>query len=388
MKLLRFLRITFFLSLSLGLFFSCKNASEGEDLQNSYEDTPCIAVLYPPHALGDGSFYDNISYAVHLSAIENGAIAFDMVPADLTEAENKLEVALTLHYSNKDVLIICADPLYLPLLEKREQSVLEAQQIFLLESREVENPCISTAILPNYGMSFLSGVAVKNLFKTLTIEKGKAICLLANDTNSLLLDGLKGFSDGFEGEWNGKIYSPEEAVFEEGEFAEYRKNAPFVAVKLVDDETEQNMSNEEISLAGFYKATAAYVLSAILQSSENPYDFYYPMCGSSILGLLRYSFENHDYPFLTAGVNSEVSAYSDYVVFSAIKHIDKVVKLCISQWFNDKTIPHFQEFGLKDGYTEVVVDSFLANYFPDLKDAVENAKETAILKEREYEDKQ
>ena len=148
------------------------------------------------------------------------------------------------------------------------------------------------------------------------------------------------------------------------------------------------MNNEEISLAGFDKATAAYVLSVILQSSENPYDFYYPLCGTSIQGLLRYSLENHDYPFLTAGVNSEVSAYSDYVVFSAIKHIDKVVKLCISQWFNEKTIPHFQEFGLKDGYTEVVVDGFLAKYITVLKDAVEDAKEIAIMKEREYEDKQ
>lgn len=373
-------------------FTACKGESEsisdssGE--YDSYENTPCIAVLYPPHALGDGSYYDNISYAVHLSALENKAIAFDMVPEDLEDAENKLVVALTLQYSNKDVLIICADPLYLSFLEKHKQAELEAQQILLLESREVDNPYISTAILPNYGMSYLSGVAVKTLFNTLGLEKGKAICLLANDTNSQLLDGLKGFSDGFDEGWNGKIYSPEDAVFEEGEFAEYRKNAPFVAVKLVDDETEESMNNEEISLAGFDKPTAAYVLSVILQSSDNPYDFYYPLCGSSIQGLLRYSQENHDYPFLTAGVNSEVMAYSDYVVFSAIKHIDKVVKLCISQWLNDKTIPHFQEFGLKDGYTEVVVDGFLAKYITVLKEAVEEAKETAILKEREYEDKQ
>ena len=113
------------------------------------------------------------------------------------------------------------------------------------------------------------------------------------------------------------------------------------------------------------------------------------MYGTSTRGVENYIKETQKSNILIAGVNGNRTVISDFIPFYVVKHIDKVVSLCLSQWLSDKKIPHYQEFGLKAGFTELVINE--DNQYldiDDLKTVVAEAKETAIQKEREYEDEQ
>ena len=74
-------------------------------------------------------------------------------------------------------------------------------------------------------------------------------------------------------------------------------------------------------------------------------------------GLLRYNREEPDI-FWTIGMDADRQAYSSDVPFSVVKHIDRAIEKCASQW-RMETLPQHQNFGLAEGYTEVIVaDTF------------------------------
>ena len=93
-----------------------------------------------------------------------------------------------------------------------------------------------------------------------------------------------------------------------------------------------------------------------------------------------------------AGVN--VAINSTQSSLSCIKHIDRAVALCISQWLSPGGMPKHQSLGLADGYTDVVVtpdNSFLYSIisFADGYELTDEMRakihEDAIRKEAEYE---
>jgi len=93
-----------------------------------------------------------------------------------------------------------------------------------------------------------------------------------------------------------------------------------------------------------------------------------------------------------AGVN--VAINSTQSSLSCVKHIDRAVALCISQWLSPEGMPKHQSLGLADGYTDVVVtpdNSFLYGIisFADGYELTDEMRakihEDAIRKEAEYE---
>ena len=93
-----------------------------------------------------------------------------------------------------------------------------------------------------------------------------------------------------------------------------------------------------------------------------------------------------------AGVN--VAINSTQSSLSCVKHIDRAVALCISQWLSPEGMPKHQSLGLADGYTGVVVtpdNSFLYSIisFSDGYELTDEMRakihEEAIRKEAEYE---
>jgi len=382
--------IALFIAICIALALSsCKNNDDGGVtyvpvvMPKTVEKV--VVILYPPNALGDASYYDNISYGVHSSAIKNKLYtSLDIVPSDWNEAEQYIETVLKLQSADSDVLLLFADAAYIPLLNKLEKSTLEKQQILVMEAREIENQAISTVFMPQYGMSYLAGIAAKSLSAYFASQvKIRSLCFLANTENHILYDWMAGYSEGF-GESYGKVYDLSDITNAGTEANEAVKTASFLILRLSSGDNKLGID----SVSGFNNSNTVYGAMSVLQSSDYPFHLYIPLCGSGIQGVLRYSREAHDKNFLISGINSDMSFYGRYVPFSTVKHVDKVIEKCITQWVNEKKIPHYQEFGLKDGYTELVIDKNFSKAVDGLKTAVEAAKETAVTKEREYEDKQ
>ncbi|MBQ8014263.1 MAG: hypothetical protein IJ257_07730 [Treponema sp.] len=366
------------------LFLSCASDAESENEVNLSVSPRNIIALYPPNSLGDNSYYDDISYTLHVFARENNALMADIVPADSKEAEENLKTALETVIPGAENLILCADSLYLSFLEKYDLTPLAGRQILVLDAREQENTSISTVHLPDYGVSMLAGSVAKSLSSYFGTDV-KCLCMLANETNPNFLDGMKGFIQGFGADWNGKIYNLGDFVFaSDKKLDEYIKNTSFMVVKF-DCDTEDG------AWTGFNNNVQAYNIPDCVQDEDDfCFNFYYPLYGSTVRGLeenVRSNVRSMKNPFLFAGVNVKNSIFSESVPFYVVKHIDKVVSLCLSQWISDKKIPNYQEFGLETGFTELVVnDDYYVQWDAEqLKKAVEQTKEAAIKKEREYE---
>ena len=74
-----------------------------------------------------------------------------------------------------------------------------------------------------------------------------------------------------------------------------------------------------------------------------------------------------------------------YRPFSAVKHIDRAVALCIGQWLSSEGMPKHQTLGLASGYTEVVKHWEWTDQNEPNEDVLNAIHEEAIRKEAEYE---
>ena len=372
-----------------GFLFSvagCKNSDDDNgDSSNSKQPATTseidkyIFTFFPPDALGDVFYYDKISYGVHSAALKNNIRCFDIVPEDWDDGKTELQSMFEIEDRDYTILIILADPGYLPFLKDIEQPKLKQHKILLLESREIENQAVSTVFLPLYGVSYLAGVLAKEQsVYTVPLEKVRSLCLLANDKNSIMNDGLEGFAAGFHATYD-KIYT----MFDEGsEEEESAKNLNLLAMKLSESEASDGIDTS----SGFNNASDAYRITRLLQNSSSPFNIYFPLCGASAQGVLKFSREQRAEPFFVIGMNDDMSPYSKQVPFSVVKHIDKAIEKCVTQWISEKEIPHYQEFGLKDGWTELVLSENYSSSAEKFKSIIQEAMETALSKEREYED--
>ena len=365
------------LSVICTMLASCKNtaaAEESEPAKTVAKAAGEIFVFYPPAALGDIFYYDNISYGLHDAAINNNLLVIEKSCKDWDEAKKNLEILSSLQEKKDSALVIFAHADFLNLLKSMTLDYSSLPQLLVLESREIENQSISTVYLPVYGAGYLAGRLLKEdtLLKSNMDQnrKFRTLCLLSDDKDPLLMDSLKGFSEGI-GEPYGEIYDYDDIFIEESKCSEASKTSNLLVLKL--DEKDNPSS--------------VYSLVKIVQKSETPFDVYLPLCGSNVQGVLQYLRESQNGKTTIIGVNMDMHPYSQLVYFSMVKYLDKVLNKCVSQWVAEKKIPHYQEFGLKDGYTELYLpDNLSEELLDDLQSVIKASFETAVKKEREYED--
>ena len=352
----------------------CKNDDTESVSEPSSTEKPTVAnvcVFYTPGSLGDGAYSDTLCLGVHKTALEKNLSVMDICPSDWQDAEETVSMLLkTVGGAYKEkTLYIFADALYGSHLSSLKDKKLVSETFLLLDSKETSLQNLNTVFTSFYGTSYLAGLAAKSLLSSK--ESKRVLSVLANDSSAVLQDSLKGFASGYGVEEKDiKIYdaTPSESVGAEdfGEIAE----GGFCAVRL---------SASEGYYAGYKSAGFLYNAASVIQASF-PFDFYFPLCGSSIQGLLRYNREKGEKSFYTAGIDIDYSPYSKQVPFSVVKHIDSLAAECIKKWLEGK-LPHHQELGLSDGVIELVVSQ---NY-DYLQELVNGAKEDAVEKEAAYE---
>lgn len=389
-KYSRFKFFTFFLILVAVSFVSCKNSSSDDDYVPVVTVTPSagtssagdVLVFYVPNGLGDNSSTDGICEGVHRAAIKHNLSVYDICPPNWASAENYAKQFIDIFSKNyksgeSPVIFIFTDSNYLSYIKDFDflKTPREGVAFLLFDSKESSLENLSTVFMPLYGASYLAGVASKKLLEG--TASPRVLAILANSVMPSLKDSLKGFVAGYEITWDETVYDFSADSNLTATDVETLTNKNFGVVRLskgLDDKTDPY---------GFNSADKAYSVAQIFQNldSSKKYNLYFPVCGGSVQGLIRYNREKKENSFYTVGMTTDLSIYTSQVPFSVIQKVDQAAENCVNQWVEGK-LPHYQKLGLEEGYTSLEISK---KYKEQLSEVVKNAFNTAVEKEQEYE---
>lgn len=389
-KYSRFKFFTFFLILVAVSFVSCKNSSSDDDYVPVVTVTPSagtssagdVLVFYVPNGLGDNSSTDGICEGVHRGAIKHNLSVYDICPPNWASAENYAKQFIDIFSKNyksgeSPVIFIFTDSNYLSYIKDFDflKTPREGVAFLLFDSKESSLENLSTVFMPLYGASYLAGVASKKLLEG--TASPRVLAILANSVMPSLKDSLKGFVAGYEITWDETVYDFSADSNLTATDVETFKNKNFGVISLSKGLEDSN------DPYGFNSAKLTYTVAQVFQRHDefNPYNLYFPICGGSVQGLIRYNRENNPNTFYTVGMTTDMSIYTSKVPFSVIQKVDQAAENCVNQWVEGK-LPRHQELGLKEGYTSLEISK---KYKEQLSEVVKNAFNTAVEKEQEYE---
>ncbi len=289
--------------------------------------TPLVTVIYDVNALGDHSYNDLIYEGVERAAQEMGLRTMQLSPQTHEEGLQYLELMFRQMETAKDTvrrLFIVTSPSYDDFIRKNNKR-LEANpyaDLLYLETRTPLEGKGSTLFLTYYGAMYEGGRIEAAL------ERVSVMLLGANRKTPSVTEALQGYSDGFEAGL--KLLTEQQA----------RQNHQ--ALSYLDERGE----------SGFSVADST-ALRLMWQWSNDDITSLVPVCGGASNTFARLNY------FTRTALNIiGIDAYSDsyYSSYSIVKHIDRALARWIRQWLSDGAMPKHQTLGLKEGYTEVVLN--------------------------------
>ena len=365
------------LSLCSFSFFiaACSNSSGGGNsfpLPPADEFSKMVIAFFPPQGLGDSSDVDNL-YSGIFQACKESDGQLEMLEVVPDTWENcDITISFYLKFikdiqesdeSAPDFLFLFYEG-YLPFLEEFSKDFEGTKiTVLLFESKKSNLSFVKRVSIPLYGASYLAGLCSKELLKDKSSPR--VLSILANSSDQSLRDAAEAFATGFNPSpsWDGKIYSG----WNDSDAA-----PDFYVMSLKDD----------LADGGYNQSSALYLLmNAITLSS--PYDLLFPLCRGSISGITKFIREKVEASPYTVGSYTDLNGISSRIPFSLVKHTGLVAKECLLRWVNGEELEPLMEFGLKDGYTELVISK---DYSPKLSKLVEDNFERAVELEREHED--
>ena len=318
--------------------FLCAACSKSSDTEELPSDELCVDVLFSTSGLGDSGYNDAILYGVQQASKKYG-FKLNFHQPNTVEAGWKCYQ----EWQNDTIdsakrLFIFASSDYEETLRKNIPSKRKNKDIIFFESGQpIEN--VASFRLNMYGASYYVGKLAGRIVNS-------AASLMANPYDGLITESEKGFRDGFTSE-NENSYN----VF-------YLSDA----------------KNE-----GYNMPDSAYRVS---YGMFLDYAFVWPLAGGSNSGVFRYT---REYPksVFTAGVDADMSPYSNCVICSLVKRMDLVLEDYLRSWVKGDRIPEFAVYGLDSNYIQVDIP---VNYQESLSEMANGLKEDAIDKEKQYED--
>lgn len=326
-----------FRALLLSLVAGLSSCHSTDNEPDSRVTEKAVIFLFSPGGLGDMSYNDCILEGVERFRMEHPEIdIYTYSPESLPEAEKIFTDWLKRPASNVPVLFALGSSDYEPMAEKHlaQREMTENKSILLFESQKhYDDKNIHTFQISMYGASYLAGVVAREC------QDGKALVVLANNSDSPIGIAKDGFIDGY------------------GEACDVEY--------LADDWT-------------------GYVAAALTYKKMNEwsgrYGFIFPVAGGSNGGIYRYSREFEEAPFL-AGMDIDQSSLSNKITGSVIKHIDLLIYEYLTEWSLTGKMPANQLYGLESGYADWLLSS---GYTDDFYELVSNQRLQAIKKEKEY----
>ena len=332
-----FLIILFSLSL-----FSC--VDKNDDLKPFDNSTEVIAV-FTPNKIGEHADV-RLNYMAMVKVTDSLGLAFRPVfPSTFEEGAEMIAQLAGSNDPGRKRLIISTDSEYSTHLREvaSQGKIIDSDSTKLLVlDGGFTHPDIYTAHIPYYGMMYKAGYLAGRMADVDSVR-----IYLANDKYLYMREGRDGFIDGF---------------------TQNRENT----IDVVDFSIS-TLSDTE----GFTNKTAAYMFFA--PECYGHFDMILPICGETMKGFIQY---NRDFPgrFYTVGVDVDMSLYSTDVPFSCVKHTDRVISACITDWKNGR-LEHYQSYGMEDNWVELVVSEKYKFFLEPLSQEIHNQ---AIEREANY----
>ena len=332
--------IHLFIFLSILISFSA--CTDDEVTDNSIHLNQ-VNILYSPNGLGDMGYNDLILQGLQTVRKERKELeSYFYTPENMEEAELIFSDWLSADTNGKSSLFVLTTDDYEELAYKYlkdMEKLPEGKSVLLFESRNPNGLPISYFQISMYGASYLAGVSAA--YCTL----GQPLILLGNSNDASNWYAADGFRDGYISQ----------------------TDAETVTVQALADDW-----------SGYAKAAETYEM---MDEWAKRYAFFYSVAGGSNAGVYRYL---REYPrgIYTAGMDVDQSGLCTQIVGSLVKHIDLLIEDFIIQWLDTGTMPEQTMYGLESGY----VDWVLAPSYKDaFQEIVKKERDTAIQKEKEYE---
>lgn len=321
---------------------------------------PLVTVIYDVNAVGDGNYNDLIYQGVEQVAKEHGLRTQQLSPSSRDEGLGYLETVLQQMSTQQDTvrhLLIVAASGYDDYLRQNNDR-LSANPYADLLYLETTTPLTgkgSTLFMPYYGAMYEAGA----IAQALALE---VLLVAANPKTESVTDAAKGFADGFNTNY---IDFPESYV-----------ESKSLVIEYLSDQAD----------GGFTVADSTALRIMYDRQWNGSFRMLVPVCRGAIRAFQYLCNLMGDYSYM--GVNAVYN--SSRCPLSAIKHIDRAVGLCISQWLSAEGMPKHQMLGMADGYSEVVAEPANSLFYDLLGDVLTDdflttIHDDAIRKEAEHE---
>ena len=341
----------------LAVLSSCSDRDG--DTAETLQEGLSVTLVTSLNGAGDNGYNDLILSGALKFYQEHENVSLSLVwPHNIKEAESFLASWMEKESSVSELLILGSNE-YEQMVREKEVQLDERKTILLFESESI--PGVNTIRIQRYGVSYLTGCIVA--------PEGCATIIAAMPDDPILMDAISGFSDGFN-----KYYN------EDNVENSYYFSTGLDTIYLANDYT------------GYAMPDSTYRLVTEINNG-----FIYPLAGGSNNGIYKSIRDNHFALTMAIGMDADCSAHGKSIPFSVIIRTDKLVEDYLKMWVDGEELPSHCSYGLKDGYTDIVISPYFydmniqwkpyyekENYW---EDAYLKYKGEAIEKEREYEER-
>ena len=320
---------------------------------------PLVTVIYDPNAVGDGGYNDLIYQGVEQAAKEHGLRTMQLSPSTQAEGLAYLQTMFQQMSSMQDSvrrLFIVAGASYDDYLRQNNDRLAAnpyADLLYLETSKPLAGKG-STLYLPYYGAMYEAGAVAPAL-------STEILLVAANPKLESVVEAVRGFTDGFNADY---IQYPDNFAYSKS-----------LVTKYLSDE----------AVGGFTVADTTAMHLIYGGKWNDCFRMLVPICGGAARTLQHLCDLMGGFDYMGIDVENMSTQSS----LAAIKHIDRAIVLCISQWLSPDGMPKHQTLGLADGYTEVVIrleNSLLFDLLDDplTDELLTKIEEEATRKEAEY----
>ena len=275
-----------------------------------------IFLFLSPNGAGDNGYNDLILKGASLMAFTHDVNFYLIESKSVEEAADGFASLLDIYstYMETKALFVLASSEYKEIARHSSQPA-EHCRVLLLESSDTEMPeWVTTAKISRYGSGYLAGAMVCGQ---------PAEIILAMPGEEITEEAAAGFEAGFRAHTDGK---------------QVRRH-------YLSDGAD-----------GFNMQTQAYRLTdSIAQrysAQEEAYATFLPLAGTSNLGAYN-AFTHFVHAQQVIGTDTDCNDQNDYIPFSLVWHIDRLVEHYLTLWYQDEPMPDGQSYGLESDYVEL-----------------------------------
>ena len=338
------------------------SSDDGEPSAAALRPVAEVTLLVTPNGIGDNGYNDCIVDGLFRFHELSGVSVNLLHPNDSAEAVSMYSNWLSDHTVADSAVLIVASSSYEQMVKSIPPRLTGSGSRVLLMESQLRQEGVSSLFINRYGVSYWAGAILHTC---------PVMVFAAAPDIPVLEPAIQGFFDGHD-----------------CQLPHVGRDTVAITCYLSDSE------------GGFASAEAAYRFTYnYIYEYDDAFMFdisIFPLLGGSGSGVIRAMNDCWMTLSVLVGMDVDQSALSQYIPFSVVTRIDRVVSDYLTDWREGRDWPLTQVLGLKDGVTDSVlsttyrhpVAAYIENetaYAWQIKESYDLYREEALRKEAEYE---